>query len=153
MKKTLGPGAKAPEFELEDARGMRVRLSEALAVGPVTLVFYPGDRTPGCTLQLCSLRDEWAAFSKLGIAVFGINHADAASHRAFAAAHRFPFPLLVDGQKRVSKQYGATRPILKRDLIRRTVVGISPDGVIRYYRHGFPKAAEILKVLKPFAKA
>ncbi|KAA0205603.1 peroxiredoxin [Candidatus Uhrbacteria bacterium] len=152
MKKTPGPGMKAPAFELEDASGMRIRLSEALVVGPVVLVFYPGDRTPGCTLQLCAIRDEWQAFSKFGITVFGINHADAESHRAFASAHRFPFPLLVDDGKRVSKQYGATRSILKRDLTRRIVVGISPDGIIRYYRHGFPKNAEILKALKPFAK-
>ncbi|MCR4256653.1 MAG: peroxiredoxin, partial [Candidatus Uhrbacteria bacterium] len=147
MKKTLGVGSKAPDFELKDASGVHVRLSETLPSGPVVVVFYPGDHTPGCTVQLCALRDDWDAFKRAGVSVFGINHGNADSHRAFAAAHRFPFPLLVDEGKRVSRAYGTIGTLLKASFIRRTVVGISPDGIIRYARRGFPKNAEILKAM------
>ncbi len=152
MKKPLHIADPAPLFELKDAAGETIRLADALPLGPVVLIFYPGDRTPGCTVQLCAIRDEWQDFRDLGLQVFGINHADAASHRAFSAAHRFPFPLLVDEDKAVSKAYGAIRSLLGIQVIRRTVVGISKDGVVRYLRAGLPKNAEILKAMKPFAK-
>ncbi len=151
MKKIPEVGGQAPSFELKTDEGKTVRLSDALQVGPVILIFYPGDRTPGCTIQLCAVRDEWQDFRDFGLQVFGINHADAASHRAFSAAHRFPFPLLVDEKKTVSKTYGAIRSILGIQVIRRTVVGISEDGIIRYIRAGLPKNAEILKAMRPFA--
>lgn len=153
MKKPPVVGNKAPDFELRDASGNNIRLSETLASGPALLIFYPGDRTPGCTVQLCSIRDDWSAFEKYGLAVFGINHGDADSHRAFASAHGFPFPLLIDEGKRVARAYGVVRTFLTVPVIRRTVVGVSSDGVIRYLRRGFPKTSEILKAMKPFAKA
>ncbi|MCK9360988.1 peroxiredoxin [Patescibacteria group bacterium] len=153
MKKTLQIGDQAPSFELKSSDGETVRLAEALQLGPVVLIFYPGDRTPGCTVQLCAIRDEWQEFRDYGLQVFGVNHGDAASHRAFSAAHRFPFPLLVDENKAVSKSYGAIHALLGIQVIRRSVIGISQDGVVRYLRRGLPKNAEILKAMKPFAKA
>lgn len=151
MKKSLRVGDQAPLFELKASDGETVRLTDLLPLGPAVLFFYPGDRTPGCTIQLCAVRDEWQNFRDLGLQVFGINHADSASHRAFSTAHHFPFPLLVDEKKAVSKTYGAIRSIFGIQVIRRTVVGISEDGIIRYLREGLPKNAEILKAMRPFA--
>lgn len=150
MKQSTTIGERAPDFILKDAAGTSVHLSDVLTSGPIVLIFYPGDRTPGCTIQLCAIRDDWQMFEKLGISVFGVNHADAASHAAFASEQHFPFPLLVDPEKEVSRTYGATRSLGKLSVIRRTVVGISRDGIIRYYRRGLPKNAEILKAIKPF---
>jgi peroxiredoxin Q/BCP len=39
--KTISEGSTAPDFELPDENGRPVRLSEALADGPVVLFFYP----------------------------------------------------------------------------------------------------------------
>lgn len=153
MKKSLQIGDQAPNFELKTDDGKTVRLEEALASGPVILFFYPGDRTPGCTVQLCAIRDDWEEFQTLGMQVFGVNHAEADSHRAFSGAHRFPFPLLVDEGKKVSAAYGAIRSFLGMKIIRRMVVGISADGVVRYRREGLPKNSEILRAMKAFAKA
>lgn len=41
----LGVGDEAPEFDLEDSKGRRHQLSSI--EGPVLLIFYPGDDTPG----------------------------------------------------------------------------------------------------------
>jgi peroxiredoxin Q/BCP len=153
MKKPLRLGDPAPKFELKTGDGETIKLEDMLALGPVVLFFYPGDRTPGCTVQLCAVRDDWEEFQQLGIHPLGVNHASADSHRAFSAAHRFPFPLLVDEGKKVSKAYGAIRSLLGMKTIRRTVVGISPEGAIRYLRDGLPKNSEILRAMKPFAKA
>ncbi len=43
----LAVGTAAPDFDLEATGGGRVKLSAALAKGPVALYFYPGDFTPG----------------------------------------------------------------------------------------------------------
>ncbi len=151
MKKIPNVGDKAPEFALTDEKGAEHRLSAERKTGSVVLIFYPGDLTPGCTIQLCAVRDDWSAFRELGIKVFGVNHADADSHRAFSSAHGFPFPLLIDPKRAVTAKYGA-REGLKPAKTVRTVVGISSDGIIRYRRVGLPKDTEILKAMKPFSK-
>jgi AhpC/TSA family protein len=38
----LGPGDRAPDFELPSADGRRVRLRDQLEHGPVVLTFYRG---------------------------------------------------------------------------------------------------------------
>ena len=50
----LDVGSLAPNFSLSNQNGEVVELSEVLKSGKrVLLVFYPGDMTPGCTIQLC----------------------------------------------------------------------------------------------------
>jgi peroxiredoxin Q/BCP len=43
----LAVGDPAPPFELPDANGTRVSLATQLQSGPVVLVFYVMDNTPG----------------------------------------------------------------------------------------------------------
>jgi len=144
----LKVGDKAPSFSLPTHQGQKVSLSDFLGKQPVILIFYPGDMTPGCTIQLCSIRDDWAKFKQAKTAVFGVNHADAESHNRFADKYSFPFPLLVDKDKKVSRKYGAVKKIFTATVIRRTVVIVGKDGLIKFHRHGMPKDAEILKALK-----
>lgn len=147
MSLSLHIGTQAPNFRLKDQKGQEVRLSDFKGKQPIVLIFYPGDLTPGCTMQLCAIRDDWNKFVKAGIAVFGINHADANSHQTFIKKYTFPFPLLIDTGKKVSARYGATKPLFKAMVINRTVVGIDKQGMIRYLKRGMPKNAEILKSL------
>lgn len=148
MKQTntsLGVGSPAPAFTLPDAAGTTHDLRGLMNERGVVLIFYPGDMTPGCTMQLCAVRDDWKAFERAGVAVFGVNHANADSHQKFSEAHHFPFPLLVDSGMKVSKSYGAVKNIFGKTVIKRTVAGVGKDGIIVFYRHGMPRNAEILK--------
>lgn len=43
----INVGDRAPDFALPDSAGATQRLSEALARGPVVLIFYVLDSTPG----------------------------------------------------------------------------------------------------------
>ena len=138
---------KAPAFRLHDERGRTVALSDFKGKKNVLLIFYPGDMTPGCTMQLCAIRDDWKKFQGTDTVVFGVNHADAVSHTAFSKKYRFPFPILIDTGKKVSTRYGALRPYFKAIIIRRSVVGIGKNGKIFYLRRGMPKDSEILKAL------
>jgi len=138
----LSLGSQAPDFTAQDDSGNRVRLSEWLARGPVVLVFYPMDETPGCRTQLCEIRDHWAAFEQRGVALFGVNPAAAASHTQFRKNHNFPFPLLVDEGKRIASLYGANGIVP-----RRTVYGIGRDGRIAFAERGKPVPSKVLAAL------
>jgi thioredoxin-dependent peroxiredoxin len=77
--------------------------------------------------------------------VLGINHGTLASHQRFADKLGLPFPLLADEGLVVAGQYGALKP--EGGSIKRTVVIVGVDGVIRYWRQGMPSDAELLDVL------
>ena len=69
-------GDRAPNFELPNARGERVRLSAALASGPVVLVFYRGAWCPYCNTYLRALQEGLQELTALGatlVAIFAAN--------------------------------------------------------------------------------
>ncbi|MDO8584264.1 MAG: peroxiredoxin [bacterium] len=143
----LTVGMPAPDFTLKDQDENSVKLSSLKGKKAVVLIFYPGDMTPGCTMQLCAIRDDWQKFKEANIEVYGINHAEAVSHEKFIKKYSFPFPLLIDANKKVSALYGAVRPLFKAMIIKRSVVGIDKGGIIRYLKRGLPRNAEILKAM------
>ncbi|MGM0444195.1 MAG: peroxiredoxin, partial [Fibrobacterota bacterium] len=103
----LDSGTAAPEFSLKTGSGDTVALSHYRGKKQVVLVFYPGDNTPGCTDQLCELRDNLDSLSEAGAVVLGINNGSQKSHRAFRQEYGFQFPLLVDTDRTVAEEYGA----------------------------------------------
>jgi peroxiredoxin Q/BCP len=125
----LQEGDKAPDFELSDDGGKKVRLSDLLAGGPVVLYFYPGDFTPVCTREACFVRDHHAELAARGVRVYGVNSASAESHARFREQHGLPFPLLVDPDKKAIRAYGASGPLGLG--VRRISYLIGPDGLIK----------------------
>ena len=87
----LAVGTMAPTFVLDDQDGTPVSLAEQRGRW-VVLYFYPADDTPACTTQACDLRDSWEALRAAGAVVLGVSPDDAATHRAFRARYRLPFP-------------------------------------------------------------
>jgi thioredoxin-dependent peroxiredoxin len=134
----LAAGSQAPDFSLPAQDGQAVRLS-GLRGKNVVLVFYPGDDTPVCRKQLCEFRDRWEQARKRNVQVFGVNPANAGSHRKFQEKYHFPFPLLVDDGQKVAELYHANGLFIKR-----TVYLIGPDGVILYAKRGKPDPSEVL---------
>ncbi len=145
--KELKIGDRAPMFSLRDQKGGLVSLADFNGKKNVVLFFYPGDMTPGCTMQLCAVRDDVTKFSKKDTVVFGINHGDTESHARFIKKHSFPFALLIDTGKKVSEKYGAVKKYFNIKMIRRCVVAIDKEGIIVFLKRGMPKNADILKAL------
>jgi thioredoxin-dependent peroxiredoxin len=135
-------GTVAPDFTLPDDAGHSVSLM-SLRGRNVLLVFYPGDNTPGCTKQLCQLRDNWDRLRSTGVAVFGVNPQSANSHKSFRNKQSLPFPLLVDKGQKIAELYHANGLFVKR-----TVYLIGPDGKIRFGRRGMPTPDQVLAPLK-----
>jgi thioredoxin-dependent peroxiredoxin len=137
----LPVGAVAPDFTLADEAGQAVSLS-ALRGKNVVLVFYPGDDTPGCTRQLCDLRDNWESLKAKNVQVFGVNPQNAVSHSGFREKQKLPFPLLVDKGRKVAEMYHANGLFVKR-----TVYLIGADGRIRLSRRGAPSPAAVMAAI------
>jgi thioredoxin-dependent peroxiredoxin len=143
----LKVGQEAPDFELQNEQGNRVRLADFRGKSSVVLMFYPKDETPGCTRQMCAARDDYDRYLEAGVAVFGVNPAGAAEHQRFAERHGLKTPLLVDEGARVAKAYDALMPIPILNIINRTVVGIDPEGKVRFYERGIPSTDHILSAM------
>jgi peroxiredoxin Q/BCP len=101
----LQPGAKAPEFVLENDAGEEVSLTDLLQDGPLILYFYPADFTPGCTKEACSIRDIHNDIQAVGLNVAGVSPQNPDSHAKFREAHDLPFTLLSDPDKDVIKMF------------------------------------------------
>lgn len=144
----ISVGDAAPKLNLRDENGKTVDLTDFKGKKNVILVFYPGDMTPGCTVQLCAIRDDWSKFQAADAVVFGVNHGDADSHQRFKKSHDFPFPLLVDTNKKASEKFGAIKTLFGRPMIKRTVIVLDKEGKIVFLKTGMPKHSDILKALK-----
>jgi peroxiredoxin Q/BCP len=124
-------GRQAPDFTLKDADGQAWRLSEQRGK-VVVLLFYPGDETPVCTKQLCSVRDRWEDYQATGAEVVGLSTDSPESHKKFAAQHELPLRLLADVDGQVSKIYGATSWLPGRSA--RAVVVVDGQGIVRHHK-------------------
>ena len=104
----LHVGATAPDFKLPDQSGKLYTLKDFLGK-KVALCFYPMDSTPGCTKEMCSLRNGWKDLQESGVTVFGISFDGIKSHKKFAGKYQLSFPILSDSEKKVGKAYGVKK--------------------------------------------
>lgn len=109
MSLVLREGDWAPDFELPDSNGKKIRLSNFRGKNVVVLYFYPKDDTPGCTKEACSFRDSYSIYKEAGAAILGVSLDGMASHQQFASKYNLPFTLLSDHEKTISKTYGVLR--------------------------------------------
>jgi thioredoxin-dependent peroxiredoxin len=141
----LKVGDDAPALTLTLQDGKTVSL-QSLKGQQVVVYFYPKDDTPGCTVEAQGIRDDWEAFQKAGIHVFGVSMQDAASHTAFIEKHKLPFDLVVDADRSVAKAFGV--PVSGGQFAARHTFLIGQDGKIkRVWREVTPKqhAKELLE--------
>jgi peroxiredoxin Q/BCP len=129
MSNNLSVNELAPDFTLKDGNGNDWRLSDQRGK-VVVLLFYPGDETPVCTRQMCSVRDRWDDYLATGAEVVGISGDSVESHKNFAEHHNLPLRLLSDSERAVAKLYGAESFIPGR--VARAVFVIDGKGILRY---------------------
>lgn len=101
----LQQGNKVPDFTLPDQDGNLHSMKDQK--GKWTLIyFYPKDDTPGCTVEACTIRDNYDSFKKMGITVWGISVDPVKKHAKFAEKYELPFTLLSDENKEVVELFG-----------------------------------------------
>lgn len=91
------------------------------------------------------MRDEIKQYEEAAVQPFGVNPAGVESHRRYAEAMRFPFPLLSDAERAVADAYGALKP--DRKGIQRSVVLINQDAVVVFAERGMPGPERSLPAL------
>lgn len=123
----LAAGATAPDFSARDQQN-GLRTLREFRGRAVVLYFYPRDETPGCTREACAFRDAWDRLSAAGAQVVGVSQDTVESHRAFAASHRLPFPLLADTDGSVCARYGVSSTL---GMAARVTYLVDAQGVVR----------------------
>lgn len=98
-------GMQASDFTLLDQDGVSHTLSSYQGKW-VLLYFYPKDDTPGCTIEACTIRDQFTNFESIQAVVLGVSTDSVASHKKFALKYELPFTLLADETKEVVGTYG-----------------------------------------------
>ena len=122
-------GESASDFTLKDGDGNDWTLSNYKG-HTVVLLFYPGDNTPVCTAQMCSVRDHWSEYQATGAEVVGISTDSVESHKGFAEKNELPLRLLSDAGRKVSEMYDMKSWLPGRSA--RGVVVIDKEGKIAY---------------------
>lgn len=128
-------GHEAPDFALHAVTGGNVRLSEHR--GDVVILSFWGSRCTPCRGQLAALNRSLGTYRSAGLLVYGIN-VDDDQTRALEYAHTeaLSFPLLLDPQKSVGRNY-------RVDNLPMTVL-IDRNGVVRYVFRDYDAKSEAL---------
>ena len=152
-------GDPVPPFEMKADDGATVS-SESMRGSRYVLYFYPKDDTPGCTVQACSLRDNYDRVTATGVEVFGVSPDSVQSHVRFREKYDLPHRLLADSGHRVADAFGVwvekTFAGKSYKGVERTSFIIGPDGRVE---HVLPRVKpiehvdQLLELLPPGVSA
>ncbi len=119
-------GKPAPDFQAKTTAGP-VKRSD-FAGRWLALYFYPKSFTPGCTRQICSVRDGFAELKALNATVLGVSVDTVEKQKEFKAKYEAPFELVADDDQQLSRAFDnlAMGGLMAR---RRTFI-IAPDGTL-----------------------
>ena len=151
-QKAVEVGEQAPDFELTDQHGRRVRLSSFRGRESVLLVFYPFAFTGVCGGELHALETVHADLAARGVALLAISVDSLYAQRVFAEREGFTFPMLADfwPHAAVASAYG----VLHEDagVARRGTFLIDIEGIVRWtVLNEIPDARDIDEVTKAVA--
>lgn len=132
---SLKVGDKAPDFKLPYATKdtivfSGISLSELIGKRNIILAFYPADWSGGCTVEMCTFRDNFAELSKLDAEVLGISGDYVFSHHEWAKHLNLQFKLLSDHKHEVAKIYESYDE--NSGYNKRTIFVIDKKGKIAY---------------------
>lgn len=99
-------GKPAPDFELTDHLGRKVRLSKLLDRGPVVLIFYYGYWCDHCVAQLFGVHEDIRRFQELGASVVAVS-ADPSelTKERFEEYGAFAYPTLSDPDNEAAEKF------------------------------------------------
>jgi len=130
---TVNVGDRVPDFEAHDEAGNLVRLSDYKGK-KLIVFFYPRANTPGCTMEACNLRDNYADIQDRGYELLGVSEDSQRKQANFKDKFKFPFPLLADTDHAVIDAFGVWGPkkFMGREFdgIHRKTFVLDEDGVV-----------------------
>jgi peroxiredoxin len=129
---TLQVGQEAPDFELVDQNGEKVKLSSFRGKKNVVVVFFPFAFTGTCTGELCALRDDLSLFQNDKVQLLAISCDAMFTQKVFAEKEGYKFPLLSDfwPHGATATKYGVFNG--ERGLALRGTFIIDKQGIVRW---------------------
>ncbi|MEN9548534.1 MAG: hypothetical protein RIR12_1125 [Bacteroidota bacterium] len=127
-------GQPAPDFTLFDSDKQKLTLSDQKGSN-VLLLFFPQAFTGVCTAELCSVRDNIAAYNNVNAKVFGISVDSVFTLDKFKKEQSYNFALLSDFNKKVSTLYQTIYDNWIFDMkgvSKRSAFVIDKNGTIQY---------------------
>jgi len=128
----LRVGDIAPDFELEDQNGKKVRLSRYRGKKNVLLAFFPFAFSPVCTNELGELKEKEEPIMKLDTQILAASVDSTWTQKAFAKDLEVGFPILSDFGKKAVPLYGALYE--DRGFAKRSVFVVDKEGKVAYAR-------------------
>lgn len=125
----LGPGEKAPGFELEALNGTHVSLRKKFQQGRVVLLFFRGGWCPFCQLQLKAMNDAYPRIAEAGATLLAISPETPVSARETLGDLDLSFSVLHDGGAKVAREYGLVFTLNAKLQALQTALGVPLDQV------------------------
>jgi peroxiredoxin len=113
VDKALKVGDRAPDFELPDATGKKVKLSELLAHGPVVVTWYRGGWCPYCNIALRGFHKSLPEIRSAGASLVAISPEAPDKSLSTAEKNHLDFDVLSDRGSKVARAYGVSYKIPK----------------------------------------
>ncbi len=146
----LKVGDMAPDFELEDQNGKKVKLSSFRGKKNVLLAFFPAAFSPVCTTEIGALKEKEEPIMKLDAAILASSVDGPWAEKAFAKELGVKYSILSDFGRRVIPLYGEYNE--GAGVAKRSVFVIDKKGRIAYKREyeakDMPNLDEAIEVIK-----
>jgi peroxiredoxin len=148
-------GQAAPDFSLYNSDKKQVALSDYKEKN-VLLLFFPLAFTGVCTTELCSVRDNIAAYNDVNATVLGISVDSLFTLDKFKKEQGLNFDLLSDFNKETSTAYGSIYEdfvLGMKGVSKRSAFVIDKEGIVQYAEvlddaGKIPDFEQIMKVLE-----
>ncbi|MEM6297221.1 MAG: redoxin domain-containing protein [Bacteroidota bacterium] len=127
-------GQPAPDFTLFNHEAKEISLSDYKGK-KVVILFFPLAFSSVCTTELCSVRDDIAAYNSADASVIAISVDSHFTLAKFKEDQMLNFPLLSDFNAEVSKSYGALYDEFvfgMKNVSKRSAFVVDAEGIIQY---------------------
>lgn len=98
-------GDSLPEFTAKN-QDEQVINSKNLLGKKIIFLFYPKALTPGCSNEVCNIRDNYQSIINQGVTIFGISADSSEKQKKFKEKHALPFDLIADENKEICEKFG-----------------------------------------------
>ncbi|MCS7212927.1 MAG: peroxiredoxin [Candidatus Calescibacterium sp.] len=145
-------GDNVPEFSGKATNDQTIS-SESLKGRWSVIFFYPKAFTPGCTKEVCSVRDGYSEIkNKFNVQIIGVSKDTLEKQKKFKEKYKLEYELVADEKGEIINKFGVKG--IFGNAQRKTFI-VSPEGKIAYV---FEKVdvnnhhKQILEVLEKIAK-
>ena len=101
----LEVGDQLPEFEGLNQDGKIIK-SETLKRKKLVVFFYPKASTPGCTAEVCNIRDNFSVLKKQGFQVIGVSADSVKRQKNFHTKNELNYDLISDESHDIIDKFG-----------------------------------------------